>query len=707
MTRKIIYTALLISILSLIGFYLMLDVPFGILFNGVFYTFLISTVSVFVLLSYTCIQATKKWKKFIGYLLSLVSLALLIVSILFVIDYRILLNGELNPKLTPEEWSEDLSYLTEQMEGIHPDLFSMVSEKVFKDEVKELHTKLPLYDDNKTRAEFLRILALPNDGHTMPDIQSFDLDWHIYPLNVFYFNDGIYVTDAGRGNQDLIGSKILKIGNTDVNEVYTRLKKYLGSESEQHSKSRLAIILLSEWLFAEGLIDDTGNVPFELQKINGETVVVRLNPIHYLPYFYWTLIRKVENNAHPAITNDRKDNYWFEYWPEKKVFYLQFNACMEDEDKPVSEFISQLDQAVKSKPFEKFILDIRNNNGGAVHLLHPIADYFIQNKDINQSGKFYVLTSRKTFSAAVLFASILERNTKAIFVGEPTAQAPFQRGAGSPQMITLPNSGLKCLVSRMFLHASFAMDKRLSLIPEIRLPFTIEDFMSNRDNVLETVLNFHYTPKAAVNLDQEDLDRMKGRYLFSEGHVLTIMGDVANTEIEITDFLENSLQYTRSALYKDSEDLFSTDISNFVLSTFPEDVEDVDSLKICWGDSCKTIVRLPDDYKLPMELFKLGDIKTAIAEAKKNISYFKSLPYNMENYFNGLGYKYLKEDQIDLAISIFQLNVELYPLSANAYDSYGEALLKNGEKDLAIINYQRSLELNPNNTNARKVLSEL
>jgi cytochrome c-type biogenesis protein CcmH/NrfG len=52
-------------------------------------------------------------------------------------------------------------------------------------------------------------------------------------------------------------------------------------------------------------------------------------------------------------------------------------------------------------------------------------------------------------------------------------------------------------------------------------------------------------------------------------------------------------------------------------------------------------------------------------------------------------------------------NVELYPQSANVYDSLGEAYMKNGDKELAIENYQRALELNPANTNAVEMLKRL
>jgi Tfp pilus assembly protein PilF len=53
------------------------------------------------------------------------------------------------------------------------------------------------------------------------------------------------------------------------------------------------------------------------------------------------------------------------------------------------------------------------------------------------------------------------------------------------------------------------------------------------------------------------------------------------------------------------------------------------------------------------------------------------------------------------------VNRELYPQSANAYDSLAEAYVTKGEKQLAIANYKKSLELNPQNTNAVGMLKKL
>ena len=59
------------------------------------------------------------------------------------------------------------------------------------------------------------------------------------------------------------------------------------------------------------------------------------------------------------------------------------------------------------------------------------------------------------------------------------------------------------------------------------------------------------------------------------------------------------------------------------------------------------------------------------------------------------------------AIECFRKNIELYPSSGNAYDSYGEVLMNKGDKANAILNYKKSLILMPENENAREMLKKL
>ncbi|MCF6280401.1 MAG: serine hydrolase [Flavobacteriaceae bacterium] len=79
----------------------------------------------------------------------------------------------------------------------------------------------------------------------------------------------------------------------------------------------------------------------------------------------------------------------------------------------------------------------------------------------------------------------------------------------------------------------------------------------------------------------------------------------------------------------------------------------------------------------------------------------------LENILNTKGYNLISENNLIMAIKIFEMNVFAFPKSANAFDSLAEAYMENGNKQFAIKYYEKSLELNPSNGNAIDMLKKL
>lgn len=106
----------------------------------------------------------------------------------------------------------------------------------------------------------------------------------------------------------------------------------------------------------------------------------------------------------------------------------------------------------------------------------------------------------------------------------------------------------------------------------------------------------------------------------------------------------------------------------------------------------------PSDTTLQIEaMFKV------LEEQESNS--FEGL-YRSESDLNMVGYTIMDAD-LAAAIEIFKLNIELYPESANPYDSMGEAYMLAGEDELAIKNYAISIQLDPNNSNATKMIGKM
>jgi uncharacterized membrane protein len=123
-------------------------------------------------------------------------------------------------------------------------------------------------------------------------------------------------------------------------------------------------------------------------------------------------------------------------------------------------------------------------------------------------------------------------------------------------------------------------------------------------------------------------------------------------------------------------------------------------------------IRVAFDSRKPIgqvlsETIAAAGVDSAIRQYRQ-LKAASAATYNFdEDQLNNLGYELIRGKKLDQAISVFHLNVEAYPQSANVYDSLGEGYMDAGNKPQAIANYKKSLQLNPKNAGAVKMLQLL
>lgn len=139
---------------------------------------------------------------------------------------------------------------------------------------------------------------------------------------------------------------------------------------------------------------------------------------------------------------------------------------------------------------------------------------------------------------------------------------------------------------------------------------------------------------------------------------------------------------------------------------------ETDKLKmVYWNPSDKQIISsfkmMSADEKTPLEIMVSGDFEKGLSAYLNLQRADKNDQAVSENSLNRKGYNFLAENNIEVAKSIFKVNMKLYPESANVYDSYAEACMLNKEYEPAIKHYQKSLELNPKNQNAQNMIEKM
>lgn len=704
--KILIVFGFLASIITGFIFFQLINIPFGFKFNLALYLF-VASVSILLLSSgILCLYSSRIWLKITGIVPVLLSVIIIGLTIIIKTDYRMLYYKSFVPKPTKTEWIEDVRFLKNQMIEKHCDISAMISIEELNDTVKAIEKRIPNLSDSEILMELFKLSSMPNDAHTFPFIMFPCFDLHTFPIQVYDFKEGWIIIDAGRKNKGLIGSKVIKIGSKSIEDIYKTYPLFLAAESEYAYKARFPYMcFMAEWLAYHNIIENIHKADFTLMKSNGEKIIVSIPSIEFYPHFLWSSVFPVENNTNPAFSNPREDNYKFELNKETGTLYVQFNICENQKGKEtMDEFTKKLEKFVSNKNFERFVVDIRNNDGGN-RVWSNFVKFIRDNDKINKQGKLFILIGRRTFSSAVLFANQLQMQTNAIFVGEPTSQGP--KFYGGPKFIELPNSKLVFMVSSHLAISGFPFDKRKSIIPDIFIENSYEDLIAGKDRVLDTILNLTIPEKYAKPLPANEIMKFTGRYLYNPLEALDVNIKDSVLHVSYSDFIPEGIKRFKTTLFPISEGIFETSISDMTIHFSDIDSFGSKKLILIWQGDTVTFNKAQEGYSISMELFSEGKIEAGCEAIYKNKdSHIKHID-GLENMLNAMGYNHLNKNDVENALHVLKLNTKLFPESSNTYDSYGEALLKNGNKEGAIKNYKKSIELNPNNQNAIKVLTEL
>src|SRR5207344_667074 len=71
----------------------------------------------------------------------------------------------------------------------------------------------------------------------------------------------------------------------------------------------------------------------------------------------------------PRYLSHASAAYWFEYLPETKTFYFQFNRVDNDPQEPLAAFARRLEHALDERKDASLVVDLRHNFGGNAGLL--------------------------------------------------------------------------------------------------------------------------------------------------------------------------------------------------------------------------------------------------------------------------------------------------------------------------------------------------
>ena len=393
-----------------------------------------------------------------------------------------------------EDWRADLAALAQQLPDRHVNPFTRVTREQFDAAVAQLDGRIPELNDYETTVELMKLVASIGDAHTslaaVPGQSA--VHFRHYPLGVYLFADGPFVTVAPGKHRALIGAKLVGIGAVGFDEAAARVATVFPSENDSHRKHQLPRWLTNaEVLHALKVTDGADIATFTFRMPDGAEQRVELSPIAVSEAKALSLVRAPDWSAiattRPvSLTPHGGAKYWFEPLDDGQTVYCRYDACTNDPKKPFAEFAKELLAYIDANDVPKVIVDLRSNGGGDSRIAQPLIDGLRKRANVNKKGHLFVLIGRATFSSAQMNAADFRRRTSALLVGEPTGQKPNH--FGEVRTFTLPNSAL--VVQHSTKAFKMSEDDAPSMVPDITVEQSSADFFAGRDVVLDAVLRY-------------------------------------------------------------------------------------------------------------------------------------------------------------------------------------------------------------------------
>lgn len=390
------------------------------------------------------------------------------------------------PKPSQAQWQQDIDYLSSKVNKTFA-AFTPETRTAFNQEIANLRQNLGSLEPYQILARLSQAMALLNDGHTELNLQQQAAGFRALPIVIYSFQGITYIVAANQGLTHLLGARVTRIAGTPIDEVYQKLKPYCVRDYINEVEYILELpnlAVLATLLKVAGLVQDDSSIEVEVITKQGKTVVEKLTSVSQTELAKVTFERLVAAPKMPAYRQNLAQNYFYTVLEKEKAIHLVIRNTNNQDDRPaLNTIVNEVFEQMDKLPSYKLIVDFRYNKGGNYHKASALQAGLKARPTLQAPNRVFVLTDRRTFSAAVTVACQLATFPNTSIVGEPSRKMP--NGSENYELYTLPNCGVKFGVTNkvnLNLWPQWRGVAYLPLTKEIQIYF--KEFENGEDPVL-------------------------------------------------------------------------------------------------------------------------------------------------------------------------------------------------------------------------------
>lgn len=140
------------------------------------------------------------------------------------------------PNLSAEDWREDLRFLQKTVHEDYAFLFEKTTKESFDQKVEQLYSAIPQLENHEIVVGLARLVSSFEYGHTSLSLGGEQANFHQLPLNLYHFNDGVYVEGVHKDYPEALGAKVLEIESIPIADVLKMVRPVVPAENDQYAK---------------------------------------------------------------------------------------------------------------------------------------------------------------------------------------------------------------------------------------------------------------------------------------------------------------------------------------------------------------------------------------------------------------------------------------------------------------------------------------
>ena len=364
-----------------------------------------------------------------------------------------------------KEYKEDIKFLIDKIEEIHPNPYLYYDKILFYKDLEELSNKNLRIDEFKY--ELIKCVSKLNDPHTNS----------LYKRSLFFevkmIDNKVYVIHDYRNlNSKYLYKEIKRINDVDIQDIIPYIIEIIPTNNKEWQKAMIEFNLLSkEFLKSINIIKDE---KYFIELEDGSIV---------------------DGNKEELKTAKCLITYFDQKEISKDTYYVKYSKCYSSVPNKIEEFLDEVIENIKIKSPKNIIIDLRDNTGGKSSYFTKFYNFLKEQKDIN----YFTLIDEYVFSSGRwALQEMLELNS--IVIGTPAGA--YKDVFGEVKRIFLPNSKIEFGCSSKYFkyedsnfneytkeNINMIIDYKEELfIPDYLVEQTIEDYKEGKDLVINKAL---------------------------------------------------------------------------------------------------------------------------------------------------------------------------------------------------------------------------